>query len=210
MKALTIMQPHATLIAEGVKDKETRGRRPPDKLIGERFAIHAGMKEPPAAFPEAFPDVHNAMWDVYGESNWPDIIPYGAIVATARLAFAGRVVTHGRAWVTYFNDDSGEHGRVELDPFGDYAPGRWIWFLDEVRKLDEPYAIRGKQGFWEWEVPHALGGPSMTHYCPSCRCVYTCLDPYPYCAHHILRRTSELPSIQCRPCYDNDQQEDTP
>lgn len=42
MRALTIRQPWAGLIALGVKDVENRTWRAPDDLIGGRFAIHAG------------------------------------------------------------------------------------------------------------------------------------------------------------------------
>lgn len=43
MKALTVHQPWAQLIAIGVKRIETRSRRAPVALIGERIAIHAGV-----------------------------------------------------------------------------------------------------------------------------------------------------------------------
>ena len=46
MKAITLYQPYATLIAEGVKTIETRGRAAPQKLVGTRIAIHAAKREP--------------------------------------------------------------------------------------------------------------------------------------------------------------------
>lgn len=42
MKALTLIQPWASLIVFGPKRIENRGWEPPRELIGERFAIHAG------------------------------------------------------------------------------------------------------------------------------------------------------------------------
>ena len=42
MRALTLYEPWATLIAEGHKQFETRNWRPPAARIGERIAIHAG------------------------------------------------------------------------------------------------------------------------------------------------------------------------
>ena len=42
MKALTLHQPWASLIAGGRKTIETRPWAPPCGLVGERFAIHAG------------------------------------------------------------------------------------------------------------------------------------------------------------------------
>ena len=49
MKALTIRQPWATLIALGVKTIETRSWRSPASLIGQRLAIHAGAALPSSA-----------------------------------------------------------------------------------------------------------------------------------------------------------------
>jgi len=42
MRTLTIRQPWAGLIALGVKDVERRTWAPPDDMIGDRFAVHAG------------------------------------------------------------------------------------------------------------------------------------------------------------------------
>ena len=44
MKALTLHQPWATLIAAGVKTMETRSWGPPESLIGHRIALHAGKQ----------------------------------------------------------------------------------------------------------------------------------------------------------------------
>ena len=47
MKAITLHQPYASLIASGIKTVETRSWRPGGRLeiiIGERIAIHAGQE----------------------------------------------------------------------------------------------------------------------------------------------------------------------
>lgn len=44
MKALTVWQPWASLIAIGAKPYEFRGWKPPRNLIGQRIAIHAGAR----------------------------------------------------------------------------------------------------------------------------------------------------------------------
>lgn len=44
MKAITIKQPFATLIVDGVKDVENRSWVLPKKYIGERVLIHASSK----------------------------------------------------------------------------------------------------------------------------------------------------------------------
>ena len=106
MKALTIRQPWAQLIALGVKTIETRSWRAPKALIGQTIAIHAGLAKPESDWPKSITDY--TMWlDEFGErflqrywytdeqtpgadvwplgyEDWP--LPLGAIVATATLA----------------------------------------------------------------------------------------------------------------------------
>lgn len=102
MKALTVRQPWASLIALGVKTIETRSWRAPKALIGERIAIHAGKARPKdvwcsASADPVFPPPLARLYD-YGkcvdpqESNdgewwryrWDG--PLGAVVAVATLA----------------------------------------------------------------------------------------------------------------------------
>lgn len=44
MRVLTIRQPFAWVIIEGLKDIENRSWRPPSDIIGQRIAIHAGKQ----------------------------------------------------------------------------------------------------------------------------------------------------------------------
>ena len=44
MKATTLWQPWASLIAIGAKYYETRDYPPPAKLLGQRIAIHAAVR----------------------------------------------------------------------------------------------------------------------------------------------------------------------
>ena len=46
MRALTVWQPWASLIAHGWKPYEFRGWRAPAAFVGERIAIHAGARKP--------------------------------------------------------------------------------------------------------------------------------------------------------------------
>lgn len=48
MKAITLWQPWAELVALGVKHIETRSWPAPPAIIGQRIAIHAAAKRPPA------------------------------------------------------------------------------------------------------------------------------------------------------------------
>ena len=45
MYAITLLQPYAQLIADGVKPYETRSWKPPGHLIGQRIVIHAAKRK---------------------------------------------------------------------------------------------------------------------------------------------------------------------
>lgn len=164
MKALTLHQPWASLIAVGAKRIETRSWS--TKYRGP-LAIHAGAKRPPtyrhsnidSDLPLAFDLVAMAScweWTEHqddpfhgGFYRWGG--PLGAVVATCELV---DVVT---------TDHPGElPGWIALDtrgaPYvdaneatlGDYSPGRYAWLLDNIVALKEPIPAKGKQGLWEW------------------------------------------------------------
>lgn len=111
MKALTLHQPYASLIARGVKTIETRTWPAPAGLIGERIAIHAGKNrrgfkdlgltgwrsfDDPGPWHGLFgkdPDQVEGFVISYSDDgdSWvanpeTDYWPSGAVVATARLA----------------------------------------------------------------------------------------------------------------------------
>ena len=150
MKALTLHQPWAMLIAAGVKTMETRSWGPPSNLVGHRIALHAGKQ-----LIKSQSGLGSGTWEMmntlYG-TDWSELIPRGKVVATARLADARRVVAleleTGRARL------SGSPARTVLaDPYGDFSPGRWLWFLEDVQPCNPPVPARGAQGLWNWEPP---------------------------------------------------------
>ena len=83
MRALTVWQPWASLIATGHKTVETRTWAPPQALIGERIAIHAAKTT--VALRGRMPaEIHQALSADVGY-DWRFVLPLGAMVATARL-----------------------------------------------------------------------------------------------------------------------------
>ena len=152
MKALTLHQPWATLIAAGVKKMETRSWGPPRSLIGHRIALHAGKQ-----LIKSQNGLGTGTWEMmnrlYGP-DWSDLIPRGKVVATALLADASRVLAldleTGRATL------GGSSPRTVLaDPYGDFSPGRWLWFLEDVQPCNPPVPASGAQGLWNWEPQEA-------------------------------------------------------
>ncbi len=137
LPAITLWQPWASLIALGLKPYETRDRRPPHRLIGQRVAIHASLRRP--KFDDVTPEIHQAMTAKTGNALWFELLPYGAVVCTATLEGASPA------------------DQVPSDPFGDYAAGSWAWRLTDVFPLRPPVPAKGWQMHgWTWAVPDAV------------------------------------------------------
>ena len=146
MKALTLHQPWASLIAHGVKSIETRSWAPPQSLLGQRIAIHAGKTRVVSG--RLHTATLSAILELYG-IGWDDRIPLGAIVATALLADARQVAVE-RAGRVLASSPS-YTGWIEPDPYGDFSTGRWLWFLMGVEPCNPPVPAVGHQGLWNWE-----------------------------------------------------------
>lgn len=136
MKALSIWQPWASLIAVGAKRFETRSW--PTRYRGP-IAIHAAR-----AWHEECAEVFSR-YAVQADLA-PSIgidppllkhdLPFGAIVAIAVLADC--VPT------TQLRDQIlGE--RV----LGNFTPGRFAWRLDRVERILQPIPFTGRRGLWE-------------------------------------------------------------
>lgn len=151
MRALTLHQPWASLIAVGAKTIETRSWS--TKYRGP-IAIHAAKTEAPsrtfAAQMMAIPALDGHAWNE---------MPFGAVVAIAELVDVLQTeeimqwtLEPHPSWhvvnpsLTPWLKVS-EHQR----PYGDYSPGRFVWLLKDIRAI-EPRPVAGKQGLWTWEV----------------------------------------------------------
>ena len=145
MKALTLYQPWASLIAHGVKSIETRSWSPPRSLIGQRIAIHASRKREVSG--KLHPETLRAVLDLFGH-GWGDQIPLGAVVATALLADARQVAVQRAGRVLAASPSY--TGWVEPDPYGDFSTGRWLWLLEDVEPCNPPVPAVGHQGLWDW------------------------------------------------------------
>jgi hypothetical protein len=144
MKALTIRQPWASLIAAGVKSIETRSWRTHHR---GPVAIHAGLHRPVEG-----EDVGDWWWGwdvdhgviVRQEGSWAEHpAPLGAVVAVADL-----VECVPTLWLI---DEGEQPESISCQiPYGDFTPGRyaWAWLLANVRPLDEPIPCPGAQGLW--------------------------------------------------------------
>lgn len=149
MKAITIKQPWATLIAVGEKKYETRSwfthfRGP--------LAIHAGkIVDKTACMSEPLRSVlakHG-----YGS---PEDLPTGAVIAVGELSacFQIRPISKETQDVILVHYDEFVHLNAERDTleisFGDYSEGRYAWEISNLNKLTVPIPCKGKLGLWSW------------------------------------------------------------
>ena len=140
MKAITIKQPWASLIASGKKRNETRSWN--TKYRGP-VLIHAGKKiEKEYLKDYLFSDALSES----GIKNTEDI-PTGAIIAKVVLTECRKVIECG---YTYAILEDGT--KVEGDEFyfGDYSEGRYIWTLEDIRPI-KPIPCKGQLSIWNYE-----------------------------------------------------------
>ena len=182
MKAITIHQPYASLIAVEAKKFETRGwatnHRGP-------MAIHAGAKSFQRFMRESFPYLVNG-WSyhhnyaaglafleqlaaVYYDTPFiktnpmsfvrrlEPLLPRGAVIATADLVECHSIHRDPKTHRIRLSGSRGMQGGVSMcSPeafFGDYTPGRFAWEWANVKPLSQPAPCRGQQGLWNWEPP---------------------------------------------------------
>lgn len=146
MKAITIIQPWATLIALGEKQFETRSWS--TKHRGE-LAIHAGKKIDREAC-ETEPIKSTLAKHGYTADN----LPTGAILAIAHLTECWSIRNEGGPiWLDIVSKTLGWAGKFPDEYyFGDYTDGRYAWQTSNVRQLPAPIPAKGMQGLWNWEA----------------------------------------------------------
>jgi hypothetical protein len=176
MKAISLWQPWASLIACGAKPYETRSWAPPRDLIGQPIAIHAAKKidKGAAQFAEElmYGQHESGGFDLADKleatmKRAPDrlmglfaeatVMPIGCIVAIARLDAAfqlgekaeGTAVPAASVVKRITSREMPECFTVRYDDFGNYAPGRWAWLLRDARAVDPPVEMKGQQGFFD-------------------------------------------------------------
>lgn len=148
MKAITLWQPWASLMAVGAKRIETRSW--PTAYRGP-LLIHAAKtwNKDLAALYEA-PHFGPAL----ARGGYPNAesLPRGCAVAACRLA-ACRVIDPGPGRVHLSADaDSADLPPYPERAFGDYAPGRYAWVIEHVVRLPEPIPMRGAMGLFDPRV----------------------------------------------------------
>ena len=140
MKAISIKQPWAYLIAAGIKDIENRTWKCPQKYIGQRILIHASAKPAKIDF------------EINGQATVMEIQLssalnkcdenglFSAIIGSVEIADC--VVNHTSIWAEKTNLPEQLSNECI-----------WNWVLANPILFDEPiHNVKGKLGFWNYEV----------------------------------------------------------
>lgn len=143
MKALSLWQPWASLVAWGEKTIETR-----PWSTNERgwIAIHATKAFPDEAIADCHREPFASALKAHGIRQ-PADLPRGVIIAVAHLHRVGKIVHRSDGAVVVTGHDLPTTGNALA--FGNYAPGRYGWVFTNVRMLPEPIPARGLQMLWE-------------------------------------------------------------
>lgn len=155
LPAITLWQPWATLVAEGLKPFEFRRWAAPRAYVGQRIAIHAGAR------PVRKAEVAELLLGLQDQGRgWgtalvvepsiallervhhtPGILPLSHVVCTAVLGTPRRATEIARE--IYGSDGVNDSDRI------DHA--MWGWPLTAIERLEPPVPARGAQGFWPWD-----------------------------------------------------------
>lgn len=141
-RALTLSQPWATLVATGAKQFETRSW--PTNYRGW-IAIHAAKNVPKEArgLWHQNPRIRIALEEAGYEGQKE--LPLGCLLCVVRLTDCLDTFT----WTP--SPASDEYH------FGNYAPGRFAFSLDDRRLLKRPPLLRGMLGLWTLPTPLTSG-----------------------------------------------------
>ena len=128
MKAISLWQPWASLMAMGLKKNETRSwytsyRGP--------LLIHAAKKK------VQWPDM--AIWELINKRGM-NLLPYGYLICRVNLIDCQKII-----------DSNKPKERLERE-FGDYTPGRFMWITERLKTFD-PIPYRGGQRFFNVTLP---------------------------------------------------------
>lgn len=136
MKAISLWQPWATMMALGVKTIETRSWSTEHRGY---LAIHATAKLPKEARDLCYESPFSDVLKLYYGHISPDRLPVGKVLAVVNLTSIWPV--------------SSIYPGPLNKAFGDFSPGRFAWFTENTVQLPWFVEATGGQRLWNWEVP---------------------------------------------------------
>lgn len=133
IKAITVSQPYASLIASG--EKWVENRIWPTNFRGP-IAIHAGKGTQYLSRREL------------REGGYPT----GAVIAISELVACIPYLPGHSSWMQSHGSHVLQRLGISVADFlaSPHTEGPWCWILRRVRKLVHPYPCRGSLGLWWW------------------------------------------------------------
>lgn len=150
MKAITIKQPWASLIVEGIKDIENRTWKCPEKHIGQRVLLHASKT----------PDKINL--DVEGQATVKEIKLlsalnradeddlYGCIIGSVEIVDC--VINHPSVWAEHSAKKEIRKNKAGVIFIDEIEIPVYNWVLANPILFPEPIPAKGKLSFWESDI----------------------------------------------------------
>lgn len=146
MKAITLWQPWASLLACGVIEYETRSWS--TKYRGP-MAIHAAVSEPKNLLYQ----ISGTITSILGTDNLPDY-SRGAVIATANLIACHEIKEDNLGNIGFWYSKNGlwEFYAVSEQQamLGDWQPGGYAWEFTDMKMLEVPIPAKGRQRIWNW------------------------------------------------------------
>ena len=149
IKALTLWQPWASLMALEEKKIETRSWATNHRGL---LAIHSAKRKLGGSEKKLIGHANLALG-----INIDYHIPFGQVVCVVNLIDCVRTqLAVGGARADFFET----HGAKNETVFGDYSLNRYAWITEMVYVVPDVVKLRfeasGKQGLWDWEVDEGL------------------------------------------------------
>jgi ASCH domain. len=133
MKAISLLQPWATLVVLGIKTIETRNWS--TKYRGP-ILIQASKGKAGSIFADEL-SFKKYITDF-------NKLPFGAIIGKATITDVIRVEDLA------MSDELINRLTMEEKAFGDYSEGRYAWILEDPVQFDKPIPARGTLNVWEY------------------------------------------------------------
>ena len=151
MKALSLLQPWASLVVLGHKHIETRSWN--TKYRG-KLLIHASGKKGHVDLRED--EFYKHYCPLYERNKIEAIekLPIGSIIGKVNLL---EVITTERAREligeksNIFNEEFLKGNKEKELAFGDYSEGRYAWLLSDPVLFKKPIPAKGQLGIWNYE-----------------------------------------------------------
>lgn len=141
MKAITVWQPWATLIAAGAKTHEFRSWPVPRWVVGQRVAIHAGARKVrQAELNELRLALDGREWNGLDRERARPVLE----------AHPASFVLSAVVCTVVIGNPLSPHEVAQRNDSDRAAHFQWAWPLTDVERFDPPIPSRGAQGFWEW------------------------------------------------------------